>query len=114
MARAKKKVVETVFDDDLLLPAPIPESPLIQDLSEADKQEFARLLKEKMTLTERADMLVKLASFSDTKRAPVALRAIQEINAITGVKDDKPHEAVPLFQLPPGTAVAIKVFEPGE
>jgi hypothetical protein len=111
----KRKAEETVIPEDLSpLPIKVEESPLTRDLAEADKEEFANLLRKKMTLTERAEMLVKLAGYTDSKRAPVALRAIQEINQITGVKEDKPTEASPLFVLPPNTAVAIKVFEPDE
>jgi len=115
-AVAEKKIVpvENVFEDDPPLPAPIPESPLLADLDDAEKQEFARLLKQKMSLSERADMLVKFAKMDDTKRAPVGLRAIQEINKITGISSDDREDVSPLFVLPPDTAVAIMVKKPKE
>ena len=80
-----------------------------QNLLEAQKAEFKKLLDAKMTLQERADQLVKLAKFTDTKRAPVGLRAIQVINEITGVNDDLDHDAPSMFKLPDGVKVKIKV-----
>jgi hypothetical protein len=114
MRKKVRKKAENVFEDDPPLPAVQEESPLLKDLGEVDKEKFAKLLRTKMSLEDRADLLIELAGHTDTKRAPVALRAIQEINAITGIKDDRPNEAIPLFTLPPRTAVAIKVFEPEE
>ena len=83
-----------------------------QDLAEAEKAEFKRLLDAEMPLNERARQLVKLARFSDTKRAPVALRAIQVINDITGVMEDAANEAPSMFNLPSGVKVAINVEVP--
>ena len=111
--RAPSKRASVIPEE--LLPVPVEEeSAVTRDLAEVDKEEFAAMLRQKMTLEERANALVRLAGFSDTKRAPVALRAIEEINKITGVKEDRPNEAAPMFVLPPNTAVAIKVFEPDE
>ena len=83
-----------------------------QDLQEAEKALFKKLLDANMPLEDRAKQLVKLASFSDTKRAPVALRAIQVINEITGVTDDAATEAPSMFSLPEGVNVSIKVDVP--
>jgi len=105
---------ENVFEDDPPLPAPIPESPLTKDLNEQEKIEFARLLKKKMSLNQRADALVALAKMTDTKRAPVGLRAIQEINKITGISQDDREETAPMFVLPPNTKVAIMTETPEE
>jgi len=109
-----RKKKETVIPEEIL-PAPIEEaSPLTKDLVEADKEAFAAMLRQKMSLEDRANQLVELAGYTDSKRAPVALRAIEEINKITGIKEDKPSDVAPMFVLPPNTAVAIKVFEPDE
>ena len=52
---------------------------------------------------------MKLAHHTDTKRAPVALRALQEINSLTGITRERPVDTMPMFQLPEGTAVSISV-----
>lgn len=110
-----KKSNENVFEDEESLPVPVsPESELTRGLDEEQKAEFSRLLKEKMSLNDRADILIKLAKMTDTKRAPVGLRAIQEINKITGVTNDATGEVSPMFVLPPNTAVAIMVKKPEE
>ena len=80
-----------------------------EDLDEEQRAMFARLLRKKMSLEERAEQLISLAKLTDTKRAAVGLRAIQEINAITGIHDNKPQEAPPMFQLPEGTSVSVRV-----
>lgn len=79
------------------------------DLEPDEKKEFIALLNRFMPLEQRALQLCKLARLIDTKRAPVGLRAIQEINAITGLKSDKPTENAPMFQLPPDTTVQVTV-----
>lgn len=80
-----------------------------KDLDEEQREMFAQILKSKMTLEERANALVALAKMTDTKRAPVGLRAIQEINAITGVHKDKPNESQSMFVFPEDTTVSIHV-----
>ena len=62
-----------------------------------------------MSLEDRANQLVELAKLTDTKRAPVGLRAIQEINAITGVHDPKPQESPAMFVFPEDTKVNLHV-----
>ena len=109
-----KSNIENVFDDEPPLPAPLPESELTQGLDDEQKLEFARLLKEKMSLEERADLLIELAHKKCTKTAAVGLRAIQEINKITGVSNDSREETSPMFVLPPDSAVAIMVKKPKE
>jgi len=105
---------ENVFEDDPPLPVATGESALTQDLSDEEKIEFARLLKKKMSLNARANALVELAKMTDTKRAPVGLRAIQEINKITGISKDAREETAPMFVLPPGTKVLVGVETPDE
>ena len=78
-------------------------------LDDEERQRFARLLAERMPLSERVDQLISLARLTDTKRAPVGLRAIQEINAITGVHDSKPAETPPMFVFPEDTQVSVHV-----
>lgn len=101
----------SMFDESPSLPEKDPLRP-DQDLTEAQKAEFKKLLDDKMPLEQRAKQLVKLAGFSDTKRAPVALRAIQVINDITGVTDDAANEAPSMFNLPEGVHVRIDVETP--
>lgn len=79
------------------------------DLDEEQREMFAKLLRENFSLEERAKQLVELARLTDTKRAAVGLRAIQEINAITGVHDPKPQETAAMFNLPEGTSVNLHV-----
>ena len=102
---------ESVFEDAPML-APAPPAEIIaveRDLTPDQRAEFTKLLDTKMTLEERADQLVELARFTDTKRAPVGLRAIMEINRLTGLSVDKPTEAPAMFALPPGTNVSVTV-----
>ena len=98
-----------------LLPPPAPEEEavtvLTDGLSDEDRARFAALLRSKMSLEQRANVLIELASMTDSKRAPVALRAIQEINQITGLAD-KPVEEQPLFVLPAGSDVLVGVKIP--
>ena len=108
--RKKPVVVEAEVVDDLVPQPPSPVQTLTDnDLDAEQKAEFARLLQSKFSLKDRADALVKLAQMTDTKRAPVGLRAIQEINAITGVRDDKANETHSMFNLPENTSVSIKI-----
>ena len=83
--------------------------PIDSDLTPDEKKEFIALLNKFMPLDRRALQLVKLASYYDTKRAPVALRAIQEILQLTGLRGDKATESMPMFQLPANTAVQVTV-----
>lgn len=112
---------ESLFDDETFLP-PLPDDiiPLPDDglprqdsnLTPDEKQIFIKLLNQYMPLRERAIQLVKLANMSDTKRAPVGLRAIQEINAITRITGDRgPGEAPPMFVLPAEAKVQINVVK---
>ena len=109
---ATTTVVENPVEGDLL-PAPEEEAVtvLTDGLSEEDRARFAALLRSKMSLEQRANVLIELASMTDSKRAPVALRAIQEINQITGLAD-KPVEDQPLFVLPSGSDVLVGVKIP--
>jgi hypothetical protein len=83
-----------LFDN---IPQAAPAPALLTELDEDDRKEFATLLNAAMPLSERARLLVKLAHQTDTKRAPVALRAIQEINTLTGVSAERPAETMPMF-----------------
>jgi hypothetical protein len=82
---------------------------LDSDLTPPEKMEFIRLLNTFMPLADRARQLVKLALYTDTKRAAVGLRAIQEINALTGMHKDVVGETAPMFQLPADTSVNISI-----
>jgi len=83
-----------------------------QDLQEVEKARFREILKGKFDLEERADKLVKLARMTGNKTAPVALRAIQMINEITGITEETQVEAPSMFSLPEGVAVSVEVKVP--
>ena len=82
---------------------------LDSDLTPDQKKEFTSLIRAEMSLAERAKQLATLARFTDTKRAPVALRAIVEMNLLDGMREEKPNEAAPLFRLPDDSKMAILV-----
>lgn len=82
---------------------------LDSDLAPDEKKMFVSLLNRFMPLEERALQLCKLARLFDTKRAPVGLRAIQEINTITGLRGDRATESAPMFALPADTKVQVTV-----
>ena len=83
-----------------------------RDLLEEEKAQFKALLDKMMPLSERASKLVKLAGMTGNKTAPVALRAIQVINEITGVSDDLSEDAPSMFSLPEGVKVKVSVETP--
>lgn len=108
---------ETLFDDA----PPLKEKPkadegfaeeITSDLTVEQKAELARLLNKGLPVAVRAQQLCKLAMYTDTKRAPVALRAIQTINAITGITEEADPEASPMFMLPEGAKVETDTKEP--
>lgn len=88
---------------------PVAQSLESVDEAAAARKELAKLLNTAIPLKQRVKLLVKLAHHTDTKRAPVALRAIQEINTLTGVTADGANEAAPMFLLPPDTSVSVHV-----
>jgi hypothetical protein len=83
--------------------------PLDLGLTKDQKAEFAKLLDAEMPIAERARQLAKLARFTDTKRAPVGLRAIIEINTLCGLREDKPRDDAPLFVMPEDARVAVLI-----
>jgi len=96
-----------------VLPVPTKDIPRPdEDLTNDQKAQFIRLVRENMSLRERAEQLVKLARFTDTKRAPVALRAIQFMSEIDGISEEAPTEAPTMFQLPEGSKMAIAIKTP--
>lgn len=101
----------TLFDAPAppALQPPAPETIADADLEDEAKRELARLLSTGFPLVDRARLLVKLAHHTDTKRAPVALRAIQEINSLTGVTRERPVDTMPMFALPSDANVSIIV-----
>jgi len=82
---------------------------LDSDLSENEKLEFIRLLNGEITIQERARNLAHLSRMRGSKTAAVGLRAIQEINSITGLTKDAPNESAPMFQLPTGSSVDVRI-----
>jgi hypothetical protein len=110
---AQEEAEDSLFDD-----LEVPEDaltridgipPIDSDLTVDEKKEFIALLNRFMTLEQRALQLVQLARYTDTKRAPVGLRALQEINLLCGLRGDKATEASPMFQLPADTAVRVTI-----
>lgn len=102
----------TLFDEapsSTPAPPPSPEMIADADLEDEARRELARLLNAAISLHERATLLVKLAHHTDTKRAPVALRAIAEINVLTGLTRERPVDTMPMFQLPPDAVVSVVV-----
>lgn len=83
--------------------------PLDGDLTPSEKEEFVRLLNREIKLDERARRLAGLARLKGSKTAGVGLRALQEINAITGISKDGAKDAPPIFALPAGTSVSVTV-----
>lgn len=79
------------------------------DLTPDERDEFIKMINLALPLSERAILLAKLAHMTDTKRAPVALRAIQEANALTRISGDHVGGSAPLFQLPKDTTVSVKI-----
>lgn len=82
------------------------------DLDDEQKAQFAKMLNSKMNLEERANQLVTLARLTSSKTAAIGLRAIQVINEITGVTEDKAAETPSMFTLPEGSEISVAVEEP--
>jgi len=103
----------SLFDDipeEAIVPLPDDGIPALDsDLTPDEKQEFIKLLNAELPLAERAKLLAVLARFKDQKRAAVGLRAIQEINSITGLSKERPTESAPMFVLPPDAKVSVTV-----
>jgi len=103
----------SLFDDApplVTLAPPITEIIDVEkDMTPDQRAIFTNLLDTKMTLEERADQLVLLAKMHGTKTAPVGLRAIMEINRLTGLSEDRATEAPAMFQLPENTTVSVKM-----
>jgi hypothetical protein len=103
------------FPDDEPEPAlaplpPIDDLPAIDsDLSADEKKLFIELLNKEIPLSVRAHQLGILARMRGSKTAAVGLRAIQEINKVTGISIDRATEAPPMFQLPADTKVSIAI-----
>jgi hypothetical protein len=79
------------------------------DLSADEKKLFIALLNKEIPLETRAHQLGILARMRGSKTAAVGLRAIQEINKVTGISADRATEAPPMFQLPPDTKVSVTI-----
>ena len=100
-------VVMTVAPSEAELAAPLP--PLDEGLTPDEKKEFISLINKELPLAVRAKQLGILARKTGQKTAAVGLRAIIEANEITGLRKDRATEATPMFALPPGTTVDIKI-----
>ena len=111
---------ESVFEDfddycvsekpeTAVVPRPDALPALDGDLTPEQKRLFVELVKKEMPLEERAKQLATLARFTDTTRAPVALRAIIEMNLLDDMRKEQPSEDSPMFVLPADSKVAILV-----
>ena len=107
---------EDIDDDDVSLtveagleraPADLPR--LDTGLTADEKAEFIALINKELPIAVRAKQLGILARKTGQKTAAVGLRAIIEANELTGLKADKPTESAPMFALPQGTAVTVKI-----
>ncbi len=80
-----------------------------EDLEAAQQEFFVALLNYHLPVRKRVELLLELAHATDTKRAPVALRAIQEINAATKVREkDEDFSNAPMFVLPATAAISVR------
>ncbi len=79
------------------------------DLTDVEREEFAQLLRAEVPIAERAKLLGRLARMKDTKRAPVGLRAIQEINRLTGVGGERTADTMPMFVLGAEQTIAVSI-----
>jgi hypothetical protein len=107
--------VESLFDDfpdddEPEAPLAVRDIPALDsDLTPDEKKVFVDLLNAEMPLADRAKQLGKLARMSGQKTAGVGLRALIEINSLTGLSSNTATEAPPMFSLPEGAKVAILV-----
>ena len=89
------------------LPDIIP--PLDSDLTPDEKAEFIKLLNKEMPLADRARQLGILARKTGQKTAAVGLRAVIEINNLTGLSKERATESAPMFALPAGSSVSVQI-----
>jgi hypothetical protein len=83
--------------------------PLDSDLTPDEKAEFIKLLNAEMPIASRAHQLGILARKTGQKTAAVGLRAIIEINEITGLRKERATESAPMFALPAGSSVSVSI-----
>lgn len=94
-----------------------PQGPRIREvavdmLEEADQkaaQEYAALLNKKLTIRQRANILVRIARSAKGPNAALALQALRDINTATGVISNKGAQIDlgPLIVMPTGTAMKM-------
>lgn len=115
--------LESIFDEDEDAPLVLSDEravelapahndgvpPLDSGLTDEQRQEFIKLLNEAMPVAERAKQLALLAKLKGQKTAAVGLRAIIEINELTGMRDKVVGDATPMFQMPEGSNVHVHV-----
>lgn len=85
-----------------------------EERDRAEREFFAALLNHEFPVRDRVKRLVELSQMTDTKRAPVALRAIQEINAATNLTAKEQGDNTAIFVLPPTAAIGLKVVKPND
>lgn len=121
--KGKVKIKEVLVVPDEPAPAPEPQpEPAQETPAEEPKkrhkarksvrqlrtQEMRRLLDQRMPISLRADIMIALAQ--KVEEPVTALRALTEINELTGIRlEDAGKMAVPLFALPRGVDVKTEV-----
>lgn len=112
----KKKVIQVieVAPTIPIEPEPQPEAQaqpektkkgrLKKSVRQLNTEKLRKLLNQNMPMELRAEIMIELAK--KTNEPVTALRAISEINQLTGIRvDDQGKTAVPLFALPRGVDV---------
>ena len=85
--------------------------PLDSDLTPDEKAEFIALLNKEMPIADRARQLGILARKTGQKTAAVGLRAVIEINQLTGLSKERATESAPMFMLPAGSSVSVSIVK---
>lgn len=82
---------------------------MVDPIDEAEKamaRQYANLLNKKLNVRQRANLLVKIAKNAEGPTAALALAALRDINAATGItsKQGSVVDSGPLFVMPDGTS----------
>lgn len=78
----------------------------IEETEKALAREYANLLNKKLSVRQRANLMVKIAKSAEGPTAALALAALRDINNATGVtsRQGSALELGPLFVMPEGTS----------
>jgi hypothetical protein len=80
-----------------------------EEVDRAAAEEFSNLLNKKLSIRQRANLMVRIARNIKGNNAPIALKAINDINLATRVisKSGVQVEMAPLFLMPEGTKMKM-------